>query len=337
MDARRDRIGVCLVGSGRIGAVHLKNILANQRLELRYVVDVDTKAAQAAASQAANCKPLSSIDEALKDPAVKGVVICTPTAAHKDVIIASLRAKRPVMCEKPISLVIKEIDECYQESQKNNTPLLCGYQRRSDPSFVALHDSIKKGNIGTVQIVKTTSRDNPVPTIAYLKISGGIFHDCGSHDIDVCRWIVGEDPYEVFASASTFKKEIKEINDFDTVLINLKFPGGALGSIDLSRKAAYGYDQRIAVLGDKGMVQAMNRQPTTMVLSTENGVQTDPYCYSFPQRYDVTYALELDHFVDVIIGKAQPRLTHQDARAVAIIADAAEESARTGKAVAVKY
>jgi len=337
MDARRDRIGVCLVGSGRIGAVHLKNILANQRLELKYVVDVDAKAAQAAAAQAASCKPLSSLDEALKDASVKGIVICTPTAAHKDAIIASLRAGKAVMCEKPISLVIKEIDECYEEAKKHNTPLLCGYQRRSDPSFTALHDSIKKGNIGTVQIVKTTSRDNPVPTLAYLKISGGIFHDCGSHDIDVCRWVVGEDPCEVFASASAFKKEIKDINDYDTVLINLKFPGGALGSIDLSRKAAYGYDQRIEVLGDKGMVQAMNRQPTTMVLSTENGIQTDPYCYSFPQRYDVTYALELDHFVDVVLGKAQPRLSHQDARAVAIIADAAEESARSGKAVAIKY
>jgi len=117
----------------------------------------------------------------------------------------------------------------------------------------------------------------------------------------------------------------------------LKFPSGALGSIDLSRKAAYGYDQRIEVLGDKGMVQAMNRQPTTTVLSTDQGISTDPYCYSFPQRYDQTYALELDHFVDVVEGKAAPRLTHDDARKVAIIADAAEESCRSGKPVQLKY
>jgi len=331
------RLGVCLVGLGRIGAVHLRSIIANPRLELKYVVDVDFKAATNAAALAPHAKPLGKIDEALADKDVKAVVICTPTAAHPELIIASVRAGKPVMCEKPISLNVKEIDECYNEAKKHGVHLLCAYQRRSDPSFRQLQETCKKGGIGTLQIVKTISRDNPVPTIAYLKISGKIFHDCGSHDIDVCRWVMNEDPVEVFAYASAFKKEIKEIDDWDTVLITLKFPSGALGSIDLSRKAAYGYDQRIEVLGDKGMVQAMNRQPTTTVLSTDQGISTDPYCYSFPQRYDQTYSLELDHFVDVIEGKAVPRLTHDDARKVAIIADAAEESCRTGKPVQLKY
>jgi len=133
------------------------------------------------------------------------------------------------------------------------------------------------------------------------------------------------------------KKEIKELDDFDTVLITLKFPSGAIASIDLSRKACYGYDQRIEVLGDKGMVQSMNRQPTTTILSTENGISSDPYCYSFPQRYEHAYALELDHFVEVMLGKAQPKLSHEDARSVAIIADAAEASVRKGEKVAIKY
>jgi len=331
------RLPVCLVGSGRIGAVHLRNILANPRLELRYVVDVDAKAAAHAASQAVNCKPLGTIDEALQDKELKGVVICTPTAQHREIILASIRAGKAIMCEKPISLKLKEIDECYEEAKKCGVPLLCGYQRRSDPSFVQLQETCRKGGIGTIQIVKTISRDNPVPTIAYLKISGGIFHDCGSHDIDVCRWVLNENPHEVFAVASAFKKEIKELDDFDTVLITLKFPSGAIASIDLSRKACYGYDQRIEVLGDKGMVQSMNRQPTTTILSTENGISSDPYCYSFPQRYEHAYALELDHFVEVMLGKAQPKLSHEDARSVAIIADAAEASVRKGEKVSIKY
>jgi len=241
------------------------------------------------------------------------------------------------MCEKPISLSVKEIDECYNEAKKHNVPLLCGYQRRSDPSFVALQEAARSGKIGTLQIIKTISRDNPVPTLAYLKISGGIFHDCGSHDIDVCRWVLQEDPFEVFAVASAFNQDIKALDDFDTVLITLRFPSGAIGNIDLSRKAAYGYDQRIEVLGDKGMLQSQNRQPTTTVLSTDQGINSDPFCYSFPQRYEHAYAIELDHFVDVIQRKAEPRLTHNDARKVAIIADAAEESVRQGRKVVISY
>jgi myo-inositol 2-dehydrogenase/D-chiro-inositol 1-dehydrogenase len=330
-------LGVCLVGSGRIGKVHFANIVANPRLQLKYVVDVDLKVAQDFASKVPNCKAVPKLEEALKDPIVKGVVICTPTAAHPELILASVRAGRPVMCEKPISLDVKEIDQCYEEAKKCGVPLLCGYQRRHDPSFSAVHETCSKGGIGTVQIVKTISRDNPVPTLAYLKISGGIFHDCGSHDIDLCRWIVNEDPTEVFTVASAFNKDIKALNDFDTVLMTLKFPGGALGSIDLSRKACYGYDQRMEVLGDKGMVQCMNKQPTTTIVSTESGLNTDPFCYSFPQRYVEAYAKELDHFVDVMHGKVVPKLSHQDARKVAIIADAAEHSCRTGKPVEIKY
>jgi myo-inositol 2-dehydrogenase/D-chiro-inositol 1-dehydrogenase len=331
------KIGVCVVGTGRIGAVHFNNIVANLRFKLLYVIDVDTKRAAEFANKAGgDCLSSGSLDVALKDDRVKAIVVCTPTADHREIILASIRAGKAIMCEKPISLKVEEIDECYNEAAKHKIPLLCGYQRRSDPSFVQLQETCRKGGVGTLQIVKTMSRDNPVPTLAYLKISGGIFHDCGSHDIDLCRWILNEDPDEVYCVASAFRKEIAEINDFDTVLITLKYPSGALGSIDLSREAVYGYDQRIEVHGSGGMVQAMNRQPTSMVLSTKQGVSIDPNCYSFPQRYEHAYAKELDHFADVVEGKAVPKLTHDDARKVAIIADAAEESCRTGKPVSMK-
>jgi len=332
-----EKINVALVGAGRIGLVHLRSICANPRLTLKYVVDVDLAFAQRGASFSHGAKATTSISEVLSDKSVRGIVICTPTAQHREIILASIQAGVAIMCEKPISLSVKEIDECYAASKEKNVPLLCGYQRRSDPSFVALHDAARSGKIGTLQIVKTISRDNPVPTLAYLKISGGIFHDCGSHDIDVVRWILQEDPFEVFAVASAFNPDIKALNDFDTVLITMRFPSGAVANIDLSRKAAYGYDQRIEVLGDRGMLQSQNRQPTTTVLSTDQGINSDPFCYSFPQRYEHAYALELDHFVDVIERKAEPRLSHQDARKVAIIADAAEESVRQGRKVVVSY
>jgi len=331
------RISVALVGCGRIGMVHLRNLVANPRLTLKYVVDVVESHAERAAKQSSTAKAVTDYKVVIEDKEIKGIVVCTPTAEHREVILAAVRAGKAVMCEKPISLKVHEIDECYHEAKKHGVPLLCGYQRRSDPSFVKLQETCRNGGIGTLQIVKTISRDNPVPTLAYLKISGGIFHDCGSHDIDVTRWIFQEDPFEVFAVASAFNPAIKELNDFDTVLITLRFPSGGIANIDLSRKAAYGYDQRIEVLGDKGMVQAQNRQPTTVLHSTESGVNGDPFCYSFPQRYEHAYAMELDHFVDVMEGKAEMRLSHGDARKVAIIADAAEESVRSGKKIVISY
>jgi len=335
--SKAGKAGVCLVGGGRIGTVHLRNIINNPRLELKYFVDVDEQIANSYAAKAPNCKALSKLDEALADKSVVGVVICSPTATHRDLIIASVRAGKAVMCEKPISLKLSEVDECYIEAKKNNVPLLCGYQRRSDPSFVKLKETIEHGKLGKVQIVKTISRDHPVPPVKFLKISGGIFHDCGSHDIDVVRWLTGEDPIEVSAIASSFNPDIKALNDFDTVLINLKLPSGILASIDLSRNGPYGYDQRIEVLGEKGMIQAMNKQPTSVIVSLDDGVHTDPYLHSFPERYEQTYNIELDHFADVMLQGVPVRIGHDDVRKVSIIADAAEHSARTGQIVHPKY
>jgi len=315
----------------------LKNILANPRFDLRYIVDINMEVAQEWASRSPHAKAVKTIEEALVDKDLRAVVICSPTANHPDAILKCLRGKVGVMCEKPISFSVKEIDQCYEEAKKYSTPLLCAYQRRSDPSFRALKDACASGKVGQLQIVRTISRDHPVPTIAYLKISGKIFHDCGSHDLDVCRWLLGEDPIEVFAAGSAFNPEIKALHDWDTVMITLRYASGAIASIDLARNAVYGYDQRIEVLGSAGMVQANNKQATTVTLSTDQGLHTDPFLYSFPQRYSETYALELDHFANVVEGKEPPRLSHADVRAVAIVADAAEKSCELAQKVQIVY
>jgi len=164
-------------------------------------------------------------------------------------------------------------------------------------------------------------------------------HDCASHDLDLQRWISQEDPVSVYAQGTCFDKAIDALGlgDWDNITISLKFPSGTLGLIDVSRHATYGYDQRIEVHGTKGMLQAENERITTVVYSNENGSTIDPTRHSFPQRYVVTYATELDHFVDVMEGKAKPALTREDAKKVSIIADAATESARTGLPVILKY
>eukprot|EP00013_Stygamoeba_regulata_P030212 CAMPEP_0177645316 /NCGR_PEP_ID=MMETSP0447-20121125/9184_1 /TAXON_ID=0 /ORGANISM="Stygamoeba regulata, Strain BSH-02190019" /LENGTH=341 /DNA_ID=CAMNT_0019147791 /DNA_START=80 /DNA_END=1105 /DNA_ORIENTATION=- len=332
-------VNVLLCGLGRIGTVHYKNLLSNARAHLRYIFDVDQARAEelAAAVPGGKCRAVSSLAEALADPELHAVIVCTPTASHTEIIIAAAKAKKTIMCEKPISLHLDEIDQCFAAAKENNVPLLCGFQRRHDPSFAALQKAVKEGKIGTCQVIKTCSRDNPVPSVAFLKISGGFFHDCASHDIDVCRWISGEDPISVYATGSCFRSEIKELDDFDTAVIVSKYPSGILSSIDISRKATYGYDQRIEVLGDGGMLTADNRATTTVILSDERGHAKDVNCYSFPQRYVEAYAIELNHFMDVAQGLVEPMVNHADCRKAAIIAEAAEQSAKTGVPVVPKF
>jgi len=333
-------IGVAIIGVGRIGAIHFKNILRNTDLSLKWVIDVNAKGAEEFCSRVPakfQCQWASNLDSMLKDRSVRGVIICTPTAEHPDQILACLRAGKAVMCEKPIAMKLEDIDRCYEESKKLNVPLLCAYQRRHDDSFSRARDVIRSGGIGKLQMVRTSSRDHPYPTMNYLKISGKIFHDCASHDMDMVRWLTGEDPVEVFAVGTAFNPEIGNMKDWDTIMITLKFPSGIVANIDNSRFAAYGYDQRIEAFGDKGMVQAMNQTPTSVIVSNENGVSTDPYLHSFPQRYEKTYATELAHFVDIIQGKAEPKLTHDDIRKVTLIANACEHSCETGQPVKITY
>jgi len=279
------------------------------------------------------------LSDALSDDRVKCVLISTPTNFHVATILAAVKAKKHVMCEKPISLDLKEIDECYGEAAKNGVHLLCAFQRRHDASFAKLQKAVVDGLIGQTQVIKTTSRDHPAPNPAFLKTSGGMFHDCALHDIDVQRWLAREDPVSLYATGSCFSKEIEAvgIGDWDNITISLKYPSGVLGLVDVARHATYGYDQRIEVLGEKGMLQAENPRITTVTFANENGFTSDITPFSFPERYVVTYATELDHFADVVEGKKPPLVSHDDARKSAIIAEAATQSARTGKVIILNY
>jgi myo-inositol 2-dehydrogenase/D-chiro-inositol 1-dehydrogenase len=334
-------VTLCLCGGGRIGTVHLRDLVNNPRVKLVAIVEViESRRKEMVAAVGSSCKGYASFDEALSDRSnpFKGVLVCTPTGSHYEIVMKALNNGIAVFCEKPVSLDIKEIDECYNTAAKVKLPLLCAFQRRFDPNFTKLRHMVVNGRIGKVHIIRTTSRDHPVPSIDFLKISGGIFHDCGSHDIDMQRFILNEDPYEVYATASSFIPEIKALNDYDTVAMVLKYKSGVIGMIDLDRTSAYGYDQRIEVHGDNGMLQAENKHPTSVVLSNREGTHLDTINYTFTDRYPEAYRLELEHFIDLMTGKETvPRLTHQDVRRCALIADAAEKSARSGKPVQITY
>jgi len=334
-------VDILLIGAGRIGQVHIVNLTTNIRVNLVGLVEPDEKGKKLAASYKTKCFAL--FDEALEyekqhGPLFSAVIICTPTYTHTDLINQALNAGKHVFCEKPIGHDCKTVDSVYNLATEKGKYLLTGFQRRFDPNFKKLRDAVRSGAIGNIHKVRSTSRDNPVPSIDYLKISGGIIHDCCSHDLDLLRWVIGKDPISVFAIGVCHDPRIKAIDDFDSVDISLVFPDNILGSVDVTRVAVYGYDQRLEAVGDKGLANTNNIANTSFVLGTSQGFIHDAGLYSFPTRYREAYADELEHFVDLCLGVTKEiAFTATDLHNLTKILDACVESSKTGKVVTVDY
>jgi len=325
-------VGVALFGLGRAGSFHIQSLgLAAEEAQLRWVFDVDAEKRSAFARRA-GCRAAADPREALADPAVDAVIVATPTQTHFGHVFPALEAGKAVLTEKPLGVSIEEIDRCFAAAAAGQ-PLFVAFQRRFDPSFAELVDRAHAGEIGKLQFVRSVSRDSPVPSLEYLRTSGGIFHDCVVHDLDMVCQIIGENPTRVAAFASNFLPEIRALDDFDNATVSLAFPGGALATIDVSRASAFGYDQRIEVFGDAGMIEAGNRPRTSVTRASSEGNFGARIDHSFPTRYRDAYLAELRAFLACVrdgkpapISHAQVRLNHQ-------LADAAEESARTNRVV----
>ena len=256
-DARR-QVVVALCGFGRAGQIHFNGLRVNHRCVLKYVVDQveDTQVAERIRSTLTtynqdSITKLVGIGEyesvVLKDPEVQAVVVTTPTFTHEGYVRKALEAGKAVFCEKPIAADMKDIASCYDAAARTNLPLFCAFNRRFDPGMSKVQQQVKEGKIGQIYQIKTTSRDSPRPSIDYIKISYGMYHDCAVHDIDMVCWVLGEEPVGVMAQGVAFDPEIKAVGDVDTIAIILKFPSGVLATIDLSRHSSYGYDQRLEV------------------------------------------------------------------------------------------
>lgn len=327
---------IALFGLGRAGKFHLQSIRLAADIKLGYVVDVDEVTAQAIAGDF-ECKWSTDRASALCDPNIDAVIVATPTQTHHDYIIDSLEAGKAVFTEKPLGVGMEEIDACYQKAEEKGLPLFLGFNRRFDPSFADLATRVHSGEVGRLQLFRTTSRDSPLPTIDYIKTSHGIFHDCIVHDLDMVRFVTREDPIEVFSYGSCFIPEIGAVGDIDTVLVTLKFASGLLCSIDISRHAIYGYDQRVEAFGDEGMIQAENRHPLTTRHFGGKSVSSSPIEFSFPTRYREGYLRELETFRDYLAeGRPMP-VSHEDAKKNFILADAAERSFKSGQPVKIDY
>jgi myo-inositol 2-dehydrogenase / D-chiro-inositol 1-dehydrogenase len=327
------KLGLGLFGAGRIGAIHAGNAARHARASLRWIVDVDAAAAEAlAASHGARAS--TDPAEVLADPEVGAVVIASATPTHVDLAIAAARAGKAIFCEKPIDLELARVDACLEELGRARVPFLLGFNRRFDPSFAALERSVRAGEVGRVEQVIVTSRDPAPPALAYLKISGGLFRDMMIHDFDMARFLLGEEPVEVFAWGSALvHPDIAAAGDIDTAAVTLRTASGALCQITNSRRAAYGYDQRVEVFGEGGMLQAGNAFPTTVVRSTAAGTHADKPHHFFLERYAAAYRLEMDHFVTSVLDRTPLAVTARDGRAALVLADAALASLTSGQPV----
>lgn len=319
-------------GAGRIGAIHAANLATLDGTRLVYVADVNEQAAATLAHKYGAAP--ASVASALADPAIDAVLIASSTDTHADLAIAAARAGKAIFCEKPIDLSLQRVDRCLAAVRKARVPFFVGFNRRFDPSFATLRERIGKGEIGKVEQVIITSRDPGLPPIAYLKSSGGLFRDMTIHDLDMARWLLGEEPVEVFACGSCLvDPAVKRAGDIDSAMLILRTASGRLCHINNSRRASYGYDQRIEVLGARGRLLAGNWAPTTVELANGAAVSTDKPLHFFLERYAAAYKAELSAFVNAVKrGSAMP-VGGEDGRQALVLAEAAYRSLKERRPV----
>lgn len=324
-----------LLGAGRIGKVHARAVGSNPDARLVAVADAFEKPAKELAD--AYGAEVRSIDDIARAQDIDAVIICTPTDTHADLIEQFVKAGKAVFCEKPIDLDAARVKKCLKTVEKAKGTLMVGFNRRFDPHFAAVRKAIDDGAIGAVEQVVITSRDPGPPPVDYIKRSGGIFRDMTIHDFDMARFLLGEEPVKVQASGSVLvDKAIGKAGDFDSVSVILTTASGRQAVISNSRRATYGYDQRIEVHGSKGMVAAENQRPVSIELANGSGYTRPPLHDFFMTRYIDAYAIEIASFIAAMSKGATASPSGKDGLAALILADAALESTKTGKAVTVK-
>jgi myo-inositol 2-dehydrogenase/D-chiro-inositol 1-dehydrogenase len=323
-----------LLGAGRIGKVHAKAITGDASAQLVAVADAMPAAAEAIAAQyGCEVRSIEAI-EAAKD--IDAVVICTPTDTHADLIERFARAGKAVFCEKPIDLSLDRVKACLKVVHDTKATLMVGFNRRFDPHFRAVKAEIDKGTVGKVEMVTISSRDPGLPPIEYLGRSGGIFRDMTIHDLDMARFLLGEEVTTVTATAAVLvDPKVAEQGDFDSVNVILTTASGRQCIITNSRRATYGYDQRVEVLGSKGAVSAENQRPVSIEVATADGFTRPPLHDFFMTRYTEAYAAEIAAFIQAAAGKAKAAPSGEDGLAALLLADAAVKSVKEGRTVKV--
>lgn len=321
------KVNVAIIGAGNIGRLHANNILQSEKLRLKAITDVHTDHLKGTHFEEQVPVITKDPEKIFQDEDIEAILICSLTNTHVEYIKAGTRAGKHVFCEKPISFNIEETREVLQIIKETGIKFQVGFNRRFDKHFRKVYDTVRKGTIGVPQIVKVTSRDPAPPPEAYIPNSGGMFMDMSIHDFDMARYLSGSEVTEVTANAANLVDPMfKKYEDVDTAIITLRFENGALGVIDNSRQAVYGYDQRIEVLGERGAVSAENEVNTTIQIATYEAVTMDHPKHFYLDRYQEAYTQEIHAFADAILQDKQTSCTAKDGFQAELIALAAKRS-----------
>ena len=333
------KLRIAVIGAGRIGKIHAENIAYSiPRAKLEAVADVMMTPEMEGWAKGLGARLVTKdVNAVLADKDIDAVIICSSTDTHADLTIAAAKAGKHVFCEKPVDLSVAKVKAALGAVKAAKVKMQVGFNRRFDHNFRKVRELALAGSVGDVHVVKITSRDPAPPPPAYVKVSGGIFLDMMIHDFDMARFQAGSEVVEVFAAGSVLvDPEIGKAGDVDTAIVTLKFANGAIGVIDNSRKAAYGYDQRVEVFGSKGAAQAENDAESTVRLSNEAGVTSEKPLYFFLERYKNAFIDEMKSFVAAILEGKPTEVTGEDGLKDLLVGLAAKKSLAEGRPVRIE-
>jgi myo-inositol 2-dehydrogenase/D-chiro-inositol 1-dehydrogenase len=328
-------VNVGIIGAGRIGKVHAQTLAYRiPTAKIQMVADVDVPAAQQLATQLGIPVATGNYRAVLENQDIQAIFICSATNTHAQFTEEAAQAGKHIFCEKPIALNLKDIDCALVAVDKAGVKLQVGFNRRFDSNFHRVRLAIESGEIGKPALLHIISRDPAPPPISYVKVSGGMFLDMTIHDFDMARFLIGAEVEEVYTQAGiTVDPAIGEAGDVDTAVIMLKFANGVIGTIDNCRRASYGYDQRVEVLGSKGSIATSNNYPNTAVVSDGSSVRRDLPLNFFMDRYTESFATEVAAFIDAVANDRPVPVSGRDARVPVVMGLAAAKSYREGRPV----
>ena len=323
-----DKVTVGLIGAGRIGRLHAEHLAFRiPEANLLAVSDIISEAAQKCATDFDIPTATQDHRVLMEDPDIEAIVVCSSTDTHAQMIEEAAAAGKHIFCEKPIDFDLARIDRALAAVEKAGVKLQVGFNRRFDPNFRRVRELVAAGEIGEPHILRITSRDPAPPPIEYIKVSGGIFLDMTIHDFDMARYLIGSEVEEIYAAGGVMvDPAIGEAGDVDTAIITLRFENGVIGTIDNSRRAVYGYDQRVEVFGSGGMVTVSNKTPDSAVVNDGQGVHGPLPLYFFIERYVDSYVAEMQAFIECVRQDQTPPVVGIDGRIPVVMGYAARKS-----------
>jgi len=321
-------VNMAVIGAGRIGKLHAEHLAYRiPGAKLKGIADINKKAAEECGQQLHVDLITDSYQKLLDDPAIDAVVVCSATNTHAKIIEESAAAGKHIFCEKPVDHELSKIDSALAAVKKAGVKLQIGFNRRFDPNFREIWQQLRQGAIGKPEVLRITSRDPAPPPIEYIKVSGGLFLDMAIHDFDMARYLMDSEVVSLYAvGAAMVDPEIGKAGDIDTAVVILNFANGAVGTIDNSRRAAYGYDQRVEVFGSSGVIYADNNTAHRTVLGDSKGMHAPRPLNFFMDRYIESYIYELKEFVNCILHDTDPPVSGDDGRRPVLMAMAAQKS-----------